>query len=119
MRQIRVALANVPAELYHLVHRALADQVDMALVSVAASELALLLDAERVDVVVVAMRGGAMPAMAERLLDEYPRLGIVCIDAEAGDGLVYRVRPELTTLDEISPRAIADAIRSATEDLTS
>ncbi|HEU4424315.1 MAG TPA: hypothetical protein VFR67_17445 [Pilimelia sp.] len=118
MRQIRIALAELASELHHLVKQALADQPDIVLVVVVSNEVTLLLEAERVDVVIVAMRGNKLPAVAERLVDEYPRLGVVCVDAEAGGGVVYRLRPSLAAMDEVSPRAIAAAIRSAAEDTT-
>ena len=117
MRKVRIALADVPDELRHLVEEGLADQPDLSLVVAAQGEVALLLQAARVDVVVVAMARGEVPAVAERLLDEYPRIGVVCIDLAEGRGVVYRLRPNQASIDEVSPQAIATAIRGATEDI--
>lgn len=116
MRQIRIALGEAPAELHRLVEQGLAGQPDLALVAVTAGEVALMLEAGRADVVVVAMPRGELPAVAERLLDEYPHVGVVCVDVEAGRGAVYRLRPDLAPMDAASPGAIAAAIRSVAED---
>lgn len=116
MRQVRIVLAEVPYELRRLVERVLAAEPDFSLVAVAGSEVAVLLEADGADVVVVAMRAGRPPAVADRLLDEYPRIGVVCVDVAAGRGGVYRLRPDYLPLEEISPRTIAAAIRGAAPD---
>ena len=116
MRHIRIALTEVPVELRYLVEEGVAEQPDLSIVAVASGEIALMLEAARADVVVVAMGSGEMPAVAERLIDEYPRVGVVCIDAESGRGVVCRLRQDLGPMDEASPVAIAAAIRSAADD---
>lgn len=115
MRRIRIALGEAPAELHRLVEAGLAGQPDLTLVAAASGEVALMLEASRADVVVVAMPSGRVPAVAERLLDEYPRVGVVCVDVETGRGVVYRLRPALEPLDAVTPGAIAAAIRSVAE----
>ena len=87
MRQIRIAMTSMPDELHDL-SEGPADQPDLALLALASSEVDLLLEATRVDVVVVAMRHGEMPAVAARRLDEYPRVGVVGVDIKAGTGAV-------------------------------
>jgi DNA-binding transcriptional LysR family regulator len=116
MRRIRIALGEAPAELHRLVEQGLAGQPDLTLVATTSGEVALMLEAGRADVVVVAMRRGEIPAVAERLLDEYPRLGVVCVDVEVGRGAVYRLRPDLEPMAAASPGAIAAAIRSVVDD---
>jgi DNA-binding NarL/FixJ family response regulator len=115
VRQIRIAISDKPDQLHDLVQQGLAAEPDLAFVAVASNEVALLLEAARVDVVVVAMRHGEMPAVAERLLDEYPRVGVVGVDIEAGSGAVYRLRPSLAAIHEVTPEAIVAAIRCAAE----
>lgn len=116
VRQIRIAVPERPAPLRRLVE-GLASQPDLDLASVAASEVALMLDASCADVVVTPMPGGVVPAVAERLLDEYPWLGIVCVDLAARRGLVCRLGPSRRPVDAGSPSAVAAAIRSAAEDV--
>lgn len=118
MRQVRIALAEMPAELYRLVEQGLAGQPDLTLVAVAAGEVELMLEAAQADVVVVPMRRGEIPAVAERLIDEYPNVGVVCVNLDAGRGVVFRLRPDLAPIEEVSPEAIAAAIRSAAEDIS-
>jgi predicted dinucleotide-binding enzyme len=117
VQPIRIAVADAPAALRGLVQEGLAGQPDLSLIAVAAGEVALMLEATRADVVVAAMPRGAVPAVAERLLDEYPRLGVLCVDLEAGRGVVCRLGPHLRPVDAASPSAIAAAIRSAAEDV--
>jgi hypothetical protein len=105
----------MPDELYDLVQQGLADQPDLALVALASSEVGLLVEAARVDVVVVAMRHGEMPAVAERLLDEYPGVSVVGVDIQAGSGAVYQLRPNLAAIHEVTPGAIIAAIRCAAD----
>jgi hypothetical protein len=116
VRQIRIALAAKPDTLHHLVEQGSADQPDLAVVAVASSEVALLLDAHRADVVVVPMQCDEPPAVATRLLDEYPRIGVVCVDLDLGRGAVFRLGPNRVDVDEVSPRSIVAAIRRAADD---
>jgi DNA-binding NarL/FixJ family response regulator len=116
MRQIRIAVAAAPEELHPLVQRGLAGDPGLSVVAVASGEVALLLEAARADVVVVGMHRGELPAVAERLLDEYPHVGVVCVDVGSGRGAVYRLRPDVAEMADVSPTSIAAAIRSAAEE---
>jgi DNA-binding NarL/FixJ family response regulator len=116
MRQVRIAVAAMPEEVHRLVRQALASDPDLSAVAVASGEVALLLEAARADVVVVGMQHGELPAVAERLLDEYPHVGVVCVDVGARRGAVYRLRPDFAAMDDVSPGALAAAIRSAAEE---
>lgn len=95
-----------------LVEAALADEPDLAITALAADEVDLLLAAAEADVAVISMRSGALPAVTERLLDEYPRLGVVCVDVEVGGALVCHLRPFTVPIADASPAALAAAIRS-------
>src|SRR5688572_16380376 len=101
MRQIRIALTGIPVQLRRLVEQGVADQSDLTIIAVATGEVALLLEGARADVVVVAMRHGEVPVLAERVLDEYPHVGVVCVDVSSGRGTVYRLRPEPMAIDEV------------------
>lgn len=114
MRPIRIALADMHPSLRRLVDVGIADQPDLVVVGSATSEITLMLSARDADVVVASMHGGEPPAIAERLLDEYPDLGVVCIDVVGGQGLVVRWEPRSTRLAAISPETVAAAIRMAT-----
>ena len=116
MRQVRIAVAAVPEELHRLVLQGLVGQPDLTVVAVAANEVGMLLEAARADVVVVGTRTAATPPVVERLLNEYPHVGIVCVDVDRRRGAVFRLSPDSEALDDISPNAIAAAIRSAAEE---
>lgn len=115
MRPIRVALARMPEQLRYLVEGAVRGHPDLVVVMVDTGEVGMLLEAARSDVVVVAW-SGIVPPVVERLLDEYPHLGVVCVDVEAGRGVLYRLRPDAVPIDDVSPPALAAAIRSAAAD---
>lgn len=113
MRPIRIVLAALSARLRAVVGQALAGQPDLVVVGESGGEVELLLDAERADVVIT----GALPCVVERLLDEYPRLAVIAIDAHAARGRLYRLGPHVTQLDRVTPAGLATAIRMATADL--
>lgn len=111
-------MADLPTGLRHLVEQALQGQADLTIVAVASGELALMLEAAQADVVVVPLPRGDLPAVAGRLLDEYPHVGVLCIDMSSGVGIVCRLHPGLTPVDAASPTAVAAAIRRAAVDLS-
>jgi DNA-binding transcriptional LysR family regulator len=115
MQQVRIAISATPEELHRLVRQGSADAPDLTIVAVVDGEVALLLEAARADVVVVGAHDGP-PSVVQRLLDEYPGVGVVCVDLAGGHGAVYQLRPQLTAIDDVSPGAIVAAIRSAAED---
>lgn len=99
-----------------MVGEALAGQPDLTVVGETSGEVDLLLSAERADVVILGASRG-LPCAAERLLDEYPRLGVIAIDIEAARGRLYRLGPHVTQLDRVTPAELATAIRLATADI--
>lgn len=115
MRPIRIALAQAPDGLRSAVHRALVDEPDLLVVAEVSGEVATLLEAGRADVVIVGMTGDELPALAERLVDEYPRIGVLAVDMDRRQGLLYRPRPELTSIAEVTPASLVAAIRRAAE----
>jgi hypothetical protein len=114
---IRIVLAETPSPLRSLVREALAGEPDLVVVVDTDDEVAALLHAGHADVVLVGMSGGVLPAVAERLLDEYPRVGVVAVDLDRGHGLLYRLRPELSRIEAITPDALVEAIRRAAAEI--
>ena len=51
--------------------------------------------------------------MAERLVDENPRIGLLAMDLDRARGWVYQLRPQLTQIDSVTTAELADAIRCA------
>jgi hypothetical protein len=51
--------------------------------------------------------------VAERLVDENPRIGLLAMDLDRARGWVYQLRPQLTQIDSVTTAELADAIRCA------
>jgi hypothetical protein len=112
---IRVVLGEPPAELRAALGLVpLADQ-GLIVVGEPIGELEILLSAAEADVVVLGMAGDELPPVAERLLDEYPRIAVLAIAAGGTRGLLYRLRPQLTEIGAITPAGLAAAIRRAAD----
>ena len=117
MQAIRILIADRSDRLNSAVRSAIADQPDLVTLEDGHSEIEVLLHADAVDVVVLSMSGNHMPAVAQRLLDEYPAIGVIAIDLDRHQGLILQLRAQLTQFVEISPDALITAIRKAASQL--
>jgi DNA-binding NarL/FixJ family response regulator len=117
MPAIRILIADRSDRLQSAVRSAIADQPDLVTLEDGHSEIEVLLHAEAVDVVVLSMSGNHMPAVAQRLLDEYPDIGVIAIDLDRHQGLILQLRAQLTQFVEISSDALITAIRRAASQL--
>jgi len=113
MPPIRILLAETAAGLRAEVRNALVGQPDLIVVGDASGEVEVLLQAERADVVIVGMSGTTLPPIAERLVGEYPRIGVLAIDIDREQGLLYQLRPQLAQIAQLTPAGLAAAIRLA------
>lgn len=96
-----------------MVHDAVAGQHDLLIVGETSGEVETLLEAGRihVEVVIVGMRGAELPPVAERLLDEYPRLGVLAVDLDRDEGMLYRLSPRVTRISDIRITGLAGMVR--------
>jgi DNA-binding NarL/FixJ family response regulator len=117
MPSIRILLAEAAAGLQTMVHNALAGRPDLVVIGDASDEVDVLLQAAGADVVIIGMSSTTLPSVAERLLEEYPRLGVLAIDVDRERGLLYQLRPQLTEFVQLTPAILAAAIRRAASDL--
>jgi hypothetical protein len=110
---IRIQLGGTSPDLRTAVLAAVAGQPDLLLVADTADEMDTLLEAGNchADVVVVDLTDGTLPAMAERLVDEYPQLAVLGVDLAAGTGAVYRLRPYLDRFRDVAVIGLAATIR--------
>jgi DNA-binding transcriptional LysR family regulator len=115
VRLIRVVLAELPDELRAIVQQSIAAEPDLVVVADVADEVSVLLEARRADVVIVSMRDAELPAIAERLVDEYARIGVLAVDPEHEQGLLYQLRPKLVAIDAVNPGSLVAAVRQAAE----
>lgn len=112
MSAIRLLLADLPATLAHEVESALAGAPDVGVVGAGLAEVDLLIRAADADVVLVEAVGSQLPGVAERLVDEYPGLGVLGLD-ERHRGLICRLSPRLEVVDAAAPEDLVAAIRRA------
>jgi hypothetical protein len=117
MPPIRILIADRSDALQELVRDAVADQPDLVAIENGASEVETILRAEAVDVVVVGMSGDRPPAVAERLLDEYPAIGVVAIGVAPHQGLILQRQPQFTRMSDLTPCTMRAAIRKAASQL--
>jgi siroheme synthase len=113
MPPIRILIADPSDTLHAVVRRAVADQPDLVTIENGKSEVEFMLQAEAADAVIVAMAGEHLPPIAERLIDEYADIGVVAIDIDRNQGVVFRPRPQPVEIGELSPPTIGAAIRTA------
>lgn len=116
MPPIRILLAETTAALRAAVRSALVGQPDLIVVGDTSGEVEVLLQALQADIVIIGMSGVALPAVAERLVDEYPRIGVLAVDIDGQQGLLYQLRPQLARIDEVTPAVLVAAIRRVASD---
>ena len=113
MPPIRILIADRSDRLQSVMRGAVAGQPDLVTLEDGHSEIDVMLDAEAADVVVLSMSGDQLPAAAQRLLDEYPAIGVIAIDVDRHEGLIVQLRAQLTQFVEISPDVLITAIQTA------
>lgn len=115
MTPTRILVADQPTPLRVAVHNAVTGEPDLELVEISGSEMEmLLLVAEgHADLVVVAMTARTLPPLAERLLDENPKLVVLAVDLDRAEGLLHRVWPDTTLIQDLSPDGLTAVLRHA------
>ncbi len=110
---IRILLLDPGVGLRSVIGAALAGQQDLMLTGEVHGEIEALLQAAETDVVVLDVADEDLPPVAERLVDENPRIGLLAMDLDRARGWVYQLRPQLTQIDSVTTAELADAIRCA------
>ncbi len=114
MSNIRILLAGTSLEVQDVLATAVIRHRDLVLTPGARDEVETLLSAEYADVVVIEWRGDdRAPAVAERLLDEYPGIGIVAIDLKNDRALMHDRVPRTTVIGPVTADSVVAAIRRA------
>lgn len=111
----RILVTDRPTQLKSAVHSAVTGEPDLELVEISGDEIEmLLLVAEaRADLVVMAMTARTLPPLAERLLDENPRLAVLALDLDRAEGLLHRVWPDTTLIQDLSADGLTTVLRRA------
>lgn|GEM_PF-3251199 len=116
MPRTRLLLAALPALLADIVRDALAAEPEVEVVgTVAATADALdrALDADGADVVLAETQGLGLPDNYLELMHRHPRLRLVLVAPDGRSASLYRLVPERRLLADVSPRALAEAVRDA------
>lgn len=113
MTRIRILLADTTAQVREAVCAALHGVPDLQVVGESSGEVELLLRASGADVVIMPVSGHALPAVAERLVDEYPRIGVLGVDPGFRHGVLYQLRPHLEPIDPVTADCLVAAVRRA------
>ena len=115
MTPTRVLVADRPTQLRAAVHNAVTGEPDLELVEISGGEIEmLLLVAEsHADLVVMAMTARTLPPLAERLLDENPQLTVLALDLDQAEGLLHRVWPSTTLIQDLSADGLTAVLRRA------
>jgi hypothetical protein len=111
----RILVVSRPTRLRTAVHDAVKGEPDLEVLDVADGDLELLLRVGEsgADLVVVAMTGRTLPPLAERLLDEYPQIGVLAVDLDRAEGLLHRMRPDTTLIQDIAADGLTTILRRA------
>ena len=95
-----------------MLERTIDEQPDMLLAGVAEREELLPATREaEPDFVVVGVEGDEPPDDCRRLLAEQRHVRVLGLEASAGTGFLYELRPEMSPLGEVSPDDVVAAIR--------
>ena len=109
--RIRILVTGLPRMLHEIVESAIADELDMELVTTCQSR-PVLLDAltSDVDVVILGLDHSRTGLV---LLEARPRMTVVGIIGDGREAILYKTRPERSSLRELSPHSLVTAIRAA------
>jgi hypothetical protein len=111
----RILVADRPTPVLHAVREAVVGEIDLQLEPAFGTEMDLMLAVaeSEPDLVVVPMSNRVVPPLAERLLDEYPRLMVLAFDADRGEGLVQTFRARGDLIEELYGERLTGVLKSA------
>lgn len=117
MSPIRVVLATMPPLLGDIIRETLARDADVEIVAEISTpdEIISAVDHSDADVAVLGVAPAdwvALSSVLRDLLAEHPRLTIIALAKDGRSGYVYRHQPRGVVIDDISPRSLAQLIRS-------
>lgn len=115
MRKVRILLVSMPALLRDILVQTLEVQLDMEVVGDLGGGIELLVDAghTRADVVVLGLEQMDLPGIATNLLAEYPHLSVLAVTTDGRAASLFELRPRKTSIGDVSPQGLVDAIRAA------
>jgi hypothetical protein len=112
VNRIRIALMNLQPKLREIIEDAVRDASDMEMVD-ADVQSAPRIEALAVDVAIVGTSDPDDLQLPARLLSETPRLRVLMIATSGRAAALYELRPQRTTLGEMSAPELMRAIRAS------
>jgi len=115
LEPIRVLLADMPSMLRERFKQVIANQPDMQAVGDVTTSFELLLATgkTRADVVILGVQGAALPGICSHLLNEYPHVKILGVNADTGTAFLWEVCARMVPVAEASAEGLISAVREA------
>ncbi len=115
MEPIRVLLADMPPTLREKFKQVIANQPDMQAVGDVATSFELLLATGKTqaDVVIVGLQESSLPGICSHLLNEFPHVKILGVNADTGTAFLYEVCARMVPVSEASTEGLISAVREA------
>jgi hypothetical protein len=118
MRRIRVLLVEVPGVLCGIITEIVGREPDLSVVGElrAHDDLMPAIDRTAADFVIwglepVSAEADPVPEACRAVLDAYPRLKVLAVEADGRSGSLYELRPWRRELGELAPGRIVDVLR--------
>jgi DNA-binding NarL/FixJ family response regulator len=109
--KIRVLLREMPRLMQDILERTISTQTDMEIVKEDFERSAVSTDAVAPDVVILSATRTEDMHNASVTLLQWPRVQVLTITADGHQSALYQLVPQKTTLGEMSPVELVDAIR--------
>ena len=113
--QIRVLIVGLPRLMTELVEDAFREHngIEVVATSVDLPDFGQAVAQTAAEFAIVGLESDALPGECREFLDERARVKLLGIGSNNGKAYLYKLRPEISTLGEVSPRDVVAAIRAA------
>jgi len=64
--------------------------------------------------VIVGLDAAELPVVCEELVTSHPQIKVLAVAGDGRGAFLYELRPQTSSLGEVSPQGLVDAIRAAT-----
>jgi DNA-binding NarL/FixJ family response regulator len=112
--RIRILLTGLSHAVADALELSLELQRDMEVIGHLSDPIEVLLAAtqDEVDVVILGLQDDELPGIASHMLSERPQLRILALGRDGRRAFLYRLRPQVVPLGELSPERLIEAIRT-------
>jgi DNA-binding NarL/FixJ family response regulator len=119
--RIRIVMAEIPRMTRDIVRETVANEPDMILVGEYSERAAFLesLAADGADVVIFGTSEPGDSALPRQFFLTSPHIKVLMLAISGRSAVMYELRPHTTTLGDVSPQRLLEAIRSHPRSLAS